>query len=176
MEFTPISMKTRFLLMTPLHAREDWLDVDAHAWQHANKDAPLSISEQCDQGMPYNPALTERNNNKELQKYVQFAMNAAWLQQQKPQSTLEEICIFGCGGVQENLDTESHALAVQQATSELAATFANVQIDFDMSRFSKVHRCSKCGDTLQFALKQTRSADEGMTLMRLPCMCESRVK
>jgi len=65
----------------------------------------------------------------------------------------------------------SRALAeLGEKLQELEEILASDAGGFDMSEFkAKQRTCKQCGGLLLVTFKQTRSADEGMTMVTLPC-------
>ena len=75
---------------------------------------------------------------------------------------------------------QDHTLLRHNAQSEYQKTVDNIAelhkileddtIDFDMDQYKKqLKRYKRCGDELMITMKQTRSGDEGMTMIVLPC-------
>ena len=59
---------------------------------------------------------------------------------------------------------------------QLTRILEDESASFNMEAFkSQSHCCKKCGAVLMVTFKQTRSADEGMTMITLPCAkCEAK--
>lgn len=59
---------------------------------------------------------------------------------------------------------------VRQSLERLDHMLADDAFAFDMSQYKSVAElCKQCGAPRQITFKQTRSADEGMTMIVLPC-------
>lgn len=66
--------------------------------------------------------------------------------------------------------TESAQDKVKRSLGALDRILASNPVNFDMSSYKSVaEKCKKCGAPLKITFKQTRSADEGMTMIQLPC-------
>ena len=54
--------------------------------------------------------------------------------------------------------------------AELHEILEDDTIEFNMDQYkNRLKRCKRCGDELMITMKQTRSGDEGMTMIVLPC-------